>query len=281
MNFQNKNAHIFVPDGINIEGAIKRTTHLGVGAHQDDLEVLAIDGILECFQQKEKWFTGVVVTNGAGSPRSGLYKDYTNQEMQVVRAKEQIQAAKVGEYAAQIQLDYSSAVVKDFTQIDVYTDISTIIRKAQPEIVYTHNLADKHPTHVAVALNTIKAIRSLPKDQHPKALYGCEFWRDLDWICEQDKIVFDCSRNEDLQKALLGVYESQVSGGKRYDLAVMGRRRANATFSASHDVDIATGITYAMDLTPMIRNPTLDIQGYVSSFIDRFGNDVREQLAGY
>jgi len=39
---------------------------------------------------------------------------------------------------------------------------------------------------------------------------------------------------ENLQFALLGVFESQIAGGKRYDLALMGRRRANATYFESH-----------------------------------------------
>ena len=34
--------------------------------------------------------------------------------------------------------------------------------------------------------------------------------------------------------ALIGVFDSQIAGGKRHDLAVLGRRRANATYNASH-----------------------------------------------
>ena len=30
---------------------------------------MAYHGVAECFGRKDKWFTGVVVTNGAGSPR--------------------------------------------------------------------------------------------------------------------------------------------------------------------------------------------------------------------
>ena len=69
---------------------------------------MAAQPILECFQQKDKWFTGVVVTDGRGSPRDDLYKDYTDEEMRLVRFKEQRKAAIVGEYAAQVMLDYPS-----------------------------------------------------------------------------------------------------------------------------------------------------------------------------
>jgi len=81
--------------------------------------------------------------------------------------------------------------------------------------------------------------------------------------------------------ALLGVFDSQISGGKRYDLATMGRRSAHATYHASHDVDISTGMSFGMDLTPLIKDPNLDIQEYVRSFIDRFEGDVRDMIAAF
>ncbi len=39
---------------------------------------------------------------------------------------------------------------------------------------------------------------------------------------DEDKVAFDLSAQENLQMALLGVFDSQISGGKRYDLATMG-----------------------------------------------------------
>jgi hypothetical protein len=75
INLHLDTAEIFVPDGLPTEQALARTTHMGIGAHQDDREIIAIDGILNCFQQEDKSFTGVVVTNGSGSPRDDLYKD--------------------------------------------------------------------------------------------------------------------------------------------------------------------------------------------------------------
>src|ERR1051326_4403890 len=113
MHFHNSTADLFVPDGASPETALARTTHLSISAHQDDIEIMAYHGIAECFGQQDKWFTGVVVTNGAGSPRSGIYGRYTDTEMQRVRLVEQRKAAYVGDYACQIQLGYSSAAVKD------------------------------------------------------------------------------------------------------------------------------------------------------------------------
>jgi LmbE family N-acetylglucosaminyl deacetylase len=278
MQLNNPGAEVFVPDGTPVEQALARTTHLAVGAHQDDLEIMAYRGILECFQQPDKWFCGVNVTNGAGSPRDDLYKDYTDEMMQVVRRKEQKKAAVVGEYTAQVFLDYSSAATKDGSNPAVKEDLVKVLLATRPQIVYTHNLADKHDTHVAVTLRVIAALRELPENAKPQQVLGCEVWRDLDWMADSDKVPMDVSAHENLAAALLGVFDSQICGGKRYDLATMGRRRAHATYFESHGVDVSTSLIYAMDLTPLIRDPSLDVLSYVQGFIDRFAQDVRSRI---
>lgn len=280
MRFNLETAEIFVPDGLAADEALARTTHLAVGAHQDDLEIMACDGILKCFQRDDKWFCGVVMTDGGGSPRDDLYKNYTDQEMRAVRRQEQKKAAIVGEYGAQVLLDYTSAAVKDGSNESPVEDLAAVLKAARPEVVYTHNLADKHDTHVGVALRVIEAIRSLAAAERPHRLYGCEVWRDLDWLVDADKVAFDVSAHGNLQAALLEIFDSQICGGKRYDLATMGRRRAHATYHESYGTDAATGMTFAMDLTPLIQDAGRDIPAYVREFTARFVQDVMERLAG-
>jgi len=279
MKFCLPTAEIFIPDGLPVEQALERTTHIAIAAHQDDIEIMAAGPILECFQQNGTWFTGVVVTDGRGSPRDDLYKDYTDDNMHTVRFKEQKKAAVIGEYAAQVFLDYPSKTIKDASQPDPVTDLVALLKSARPQIVYTHNPADKHDTHVAVALRTIAAIRSLPEAERPNKLYGCEVWRDLDWMLDSDKVQFDLTKHENLQAALLGVFDSQIAGGKRYDLASMGRRRANATYAESHGVDLTLGLSYGMDLTPLISDPKKDVAAFVQDLIQRFADDVNNRLA--
>jgi LmbE family N-acetylglucosaminyl deacetylase len=278
MKFHLDTAEFFVPDGLPEEKALPRTTHMAISAHQDDIEIMAADPILACFQQPDRWFTGVVVTDGRGAPRNGLYENYSDEEMRFVRFKEQRKASIVGEYAAQVMLDYPSKAVKDGGDTRPVEDLAALLQAAQPEFVYTHNLADKHDTHVAVALRVIAAIRSLPEIQRPRKLYGCEVWRDLDWMVDSDKVPFDISEHESLQAALLGVFDSQIAGGKRYDLASMGRRRANATYFESHGVDETTGMSYAMDLTPLMFDLLKDIPGFVQEYIQHFEQDVASRL---
>src|SRR5437764_4796752 len=99
MQFHKSDVDCFVPDGTPAEDALARTTHLCIAAHQDDIEIMAYHGVAECFGRRDRWFTGVVVTNGAGSPRSGIYGGYSDAGMQNVRLGEQRKAACVGESA--------------------------------------------------------------------------------------------------------------------------------------------------------------------------------------
>lgn len=63
---------LFAPDGAEEKAALERTTHLCIAAHEDDIEFMAFAPIAECFQKSDKWFCGVVTTDGAGSPRSAF-----------------------------------------------------------------------------------------------------------------------------------------------------------------------------------------------------------------
>jgi len=278
MKFKNNTAELFIPDGKPEDEALARVTHMGIAAHQDDLEIMAYDGILKCFGRDKEWFGGVTVTNGAGSPRDGLYAGYTDEDMQKIRRVEQKKAAVVGEYGAMAFLDYSSGEVKDPRNPSVKEDLMALFKRAKPGVVYTHNLADKHDTHVSVALRTIQTLRELPEELRPARFLGCEVWRDFDWLTDADKVALDVSAHENLAAALLGVYDSQICGGKRYDIATMGRRRANATYFAAHGVDEANYLIYAMDMTPLIKDAKRNIAGYVQEYIDRFAKEVADRI---
>ncbi len=281
MKLNKETFEIYVPDGIDTAAALARTTHMAVSAHQDDIEIMAMDGVLQCFGKSDKWFTGVVATNGAGSPRDGFYADYNDEQMRTIRRKEQKKAAYVGEYSAAVFLDHSSAEMKDSSYPGAIDDLKALLQVARPETVYVHNPADKHPTHVCTAIRLIQAIRSLPKDERPNKLYGCEVWRDLDWMIDEDKVAFNLDKHENIAASVLGVFDSQIIGGKRYDLASMGRRRAHATYHQSHAVDACGMLNFGMDLTPLIQDDTLDLLNYVREYIGRFAAEVSENISKF
>ena len=269
-------AILYIPDGEQQEKAIARTTHLAISAHQDDIEFMAYAPIAECFGKADKWFSGVV-TDGAGSPRSGLYADYTDEEMKEVRITEQKKAAAVGEYSFQMLLGHPSKEVKDPKNTAIVEEVAEIIKAAKPKYLYTHNLADKHDTHVATALKVIAILRTLSPEERPEKVYGCEVWRNLDWVNDDEKVYMDCGPHPNLMRCLSAVFDSQIVGGKRYDLAAEGRRLANATFSASHACDTYTALNYAMDLTPLM-DKNIDIAEYITGYIERFKKAVDQSI---
>lgn len=281
MQLSHPQARLYIPDQQAEAEALARTTHLGIGAHQDDLEFMAFHGILECYHRQDQWFAGVTCTDGAGSARTGPYERFTNEEMMQARVQEQDMAALVGRYGSMIQLAHPSAAIKDPANPALKEDLRQILQATRPDFVYTHNPADKHASHIGVVMAVLRALRELPAEDRPKAVYGCEVWRSLDWMPDEDKVLHNVSGHENLAAALNGIFDSQIAGGKRYDLAIQGRRRANATFFDSHSVDNADMLIYAMDLTPLVQDPELDILEYTLGYIRKFEDDVRRQLSPY
>ena len=278
MKLHHSTAAIFVPDGQPVAEALPRITHLGIGAHQDDLEFMAFHGIRECFGKSDQWFGGVTCTNGSGSSRTGPYADCTDAQMMTLRRQEQNTAASIGQYGVMLQLDYPSSAIKSPTETALKDDLKQILATTQPEVVYTHNLADKHDTHIGVVIAALQAMRELPRAQRPRQVIGCEVWRNLDWLPDAEKVVMDVSGRDNLAAALNCVFDSQIAGGKRYDLATLGRRAGNATFFASHVSDAANQLIFGMDLTPLVVDETRDILEFVGGFIDRFHAEVNTKL---
>jgi len=281
MKFFKPDASVFIPDGRDTEGAFCRVTHLGIGAHQDDLEIMAFHGIQKCFSSPELWFGAVTCTDGAGSPRAGEYASFSDANMAALRRREQEKAAILGNYGALVQLNYTSAEVKDVGTGRLKADLVKVLKAVRPEVVYTHNPADKHDTHLAVVFTAIAALRELEPDERPVTVYGCEVWRGLDWMNDDDKVPLDVGRRENLSMGLIGAYDSQVEGGKRYDLATVGRRRANAVYFQSHATDEAKQLWFAMDLTPLVRDDKLDVGRFILGHVDRFRTSVEEKIKKY
>ena len=96
-----------IPDGTSIDTAFSRTTHLAIGAHPDDLEVMAYHGVAECFESNDCWFGVVVVCDGAGSPQDGKTD---GAEMIAARREEQNRAAELGRRRANATFSDSHAV---------------------------------------------------------------------------------------------------------------------------------------------------------------------------
>lgn len=264
-----QNAEVVSADEDSDENAIGRVKMLGIGAHPDDLELLSWHAIGT--SRATRSYAGVVVADGADSPRAGAFANMSRAEMTRVRREEQKRAAKLGEYAALVLLGYASADVKQERALHapLVDDLVAILDATRPEAVFTHNPCDTHDTHVAVLAHVIAAARRLPKDARPRALYGCEVWGALDWLDASDRVAFDVSAFVDLGVELVGVFESQIAGGKRYDEAALARRRANATFLDARQVDGHTATELAMDLSALVHDASIDVHDFAMSLLER------------
>jgi LmbE family N-acetylglucosaminyl deacetylase len=195
-----------------------------------------------------------------------------------IRAREQENAAILGQYGVMVQLDYPSSRVKSPNDPALKNDLKKILAATKPQFVYTHNLADKHDTHIGVVIAAIEAMRELPRRERARKVTGCEVWRNLDWMEDADKVIMDVTGHDHLAAALNGIFDSQIAGGKRYDLATLGRRTANATFFDAHASDAASQLIFGMDLTPLIVDESIDIVEFVAESIRKFQADVQARL---
>ena len=159
MEFCKKEAELYIPDGA--ENGLFRTTDLCVGAHHDDVEIMAYAPIAACYKNEKRHFAAVVATDGAGSPRTGKFADCTDGDMKKIRIAEQKKAADLGGYSALVLLGYKSSEIKSADDRRPVEDVAKVILAAKPDTVYIHNFADKHDTHVASALRTLEALRMI------------------------------------------------------------------------------------------------------------------------
>jgi len=252
---------VFVPDGVPLADALARTTVVGIGAHPDDLELGAVWGPVSCADSRG--FTGVVCTDGAGSPAAG--DDVVSR-----RRSEQRRAAIRGGYGLMVQLGHRSQAIRTPDgRSAVVDELVTVLAGARPEVVLAHDPLDRHPSHVAAALAAIEACRRLSPSERPARLLGVEGWRPLGWLAGPDRVRLDVSGHDRLLRDLVACHASEVVL-KRYDLAAEGRRRANATFDDAHGPDVAEQVVVAIDLTPLLHDVDRPVGTFVAAVVERF-----------
>ncbi len=254
------------------------TTHLGIGAHPDDVEFMVWQGILQCYQDEHHRFASIVITNGQGSSRVGPYAHYSDEQMVAVRREEQHRVADAGGYSVSVSLGYTSAELRQTAVDNVCADLQELLRLMRPQVIFTHNLADRHDSHVATVLRVVRALRELGEEYYPQRFLGYEVWRSLDWLTGEDRQMGDVSARPNLMRALMGLYDSQIAGGKSYDLANFGRRQGNATYNDAYHADASSMLELSMDLRPLLLDASLDPIAYFEALNDNFRRDVRDRM---
>lgn len=235
---------------------------------------MAFHGIVTCLRSSSRWFGGVVCTDGVGSPRNGIYQHLNDGALRILREKEQRAAARIGQYSFVTQLSHKDSAIEKPLDSPLVDELVEILTLSRPEVIYTHNPADKHPTHVRVLVAVLEALRRMPVGARPQFLFGCEMWRGLDWMSDHAKNVMDVGGFASIAEALNRFFDTQIKGGKRFDLAVMGRRRANAAFFNGQDEESVTEAIYAMDLSSLIGQPPQELREFTHRQIESFHSEV-------
>lgn len=269
LRFHNPGAELHVPDGRPEEAALVRVTHVGIGAHADDLELMAFHGIAHCLATPGCWFAGAVASDGARAPRAGRFAGLSDTELRTQRRAEQRAAALRGRYAAVAQLDYASpaVVAADPALCD---DLFALLDATRPRVLYTHSPFDRHATHVATCAAALAALRRLPAERRPAQVLGCEVWRGLDWLAEADALRLDVSGKEELWRELLACFPSQIEGARPYARGAIGRAHANAVFSEARSAGGSGSSWLAVDLSPLLREPAPSLEAFVRERVARF-----------
>ena len=286
MKFTQSSADLFIPDA-KPEARARLGAHdpFGrIGAHHDDLEFMAAHyPILKGFSVPgERWFT----RRGGGRTARAAPGTVSNADVQrrpdggsapPGAAQGRLRRRLRG---ATTQLGHPSSNVKDPAHKAVPADHRRLGRCQTPRSC-ARSTPTTWPTSTRPTSALPKpspAIRRLePKAERPSKLVGCEVWRDLDWMNDQDKVVMNLDGHENLADALMGVFDSQICGGKRYDLATRGRRKAHATYFESHATDQHTALIWGMDLTPLMHGG--DPATHVTAFMKRFEDEVLARVS--
>lgn len=276
----------FIPNGVSLSEAVDsaRGGSLGIGAHPDDLEIMAIRGIGISQGFTKRRFAGVTVTDGSTGTRKNGYENLTEEQIVETRLQEQNTAAMLGNYALQYNLGYKSVAIRDpnsETSRALVKKISAIIYKIQPYVIYTHNPFDNHLTHVAVMRSVVEAIRSIPGEERPQELYGCEVWGSLDWLPSLRKKFMDVTAFTGLQRNLIGCHESQIGKdsdeNSNYNGGTIGRERSNAVYARPH-VEGVMAAVLAVDLKELLDNPYMSIEDFAAKVLEEHAAESMARL---
>src|SRR5258707_471044 len=83
---------------------------------------------------------------GVSPPRRAPWPDHPDDGGGPVRRREQKRGGRGGDRAGVVLLDHRGEEAKPPRPPPVVADLAAILSAARPEVVYTHNLADKHDT---------------------------------------------------------------------------------------------------------------------------------------
>lgn len=121
---------------------------LGIGAHPDDLEILAGGTLARYVEKGHEIVMGVVTDGSAGS------KEHPTEELRKIRRREAEKTANMLK-AELIWLGEADELVFDNEKTRL--KLVDLIRQARPDLILTHDPFDYHPDHEIVSRAVFRA----------------------------------------------------------------------------------------------------------------------------
>ena len=148
-----------IPDQISAPEAQARTSTSALARTKTTWNLWPFMVLLPAMVKMARGSVGSPAQMAAVALAPGAFAGKTDAEMQTIRANEQRRAAEIGQYSYVGQLGFTSAAIKDpATRGKLVDQLEQHLIYTQPEVLYTHNPADKHATHVAVFHAVVEAL---------------------------------------------------------------------------------------------------------------------------
>lgn len=241
----------------------KPENYLCIAAHQDDIEMIALHGISQCFRNGYR----MANKNFHGATLVKPEKDYER------RINEQEVAAVVGRYETIKNFEFDDLLEVRSRHDVVIVAVSRLVLKTRPRFIYTHSPFDIHGAHVGAMFCVVEAIKRAMRnsDWRPEKVYGVELWGSLDWLPEKFKetlILENCKR---LSEDLLSSFESQNTD-RDYTGGFFARTKSNGVFSFLKNGERSTPRTFAIDLMPLCKG--MRIEDFIHVVVEESKNNI-------
>ncbi len=267
--------------------ALKNATDVAVGAHQDDVEIMAGPQLLKTAADPKRQWLSIIMTDGAASKSilNECSTELTPKQLTDMRQREQREAAQMAG-APVIQMKYPSAVVNghmgEGKKREAGYALGTLFA-AMPDVenVFGHNPLDKHPTHIAVFAAQTAALRAA-KPEKLKKVVGMEVWGGLTGLPEKMLEIFVVDQQEDLGRLekIIQLFQSQILGqGRNYAAGTVDRMIGHAAYvSSPHLNNPPPGMVIGVDVSEFTRGTSNDMAGLVDDILKR-AQDIKHGVA--
>jgi N-acetylglucosamine malate deacetylase 1 len=180
---------------------------LAIGAHPDDIEI-GCGGTISILKDQGHELTHLIITSGEEG--SHTVSKIPLAKLRETEAKKSAQLMKVDDILFFHEADGSNGYSKA-----VNIRLISIIRKLQPDIIFTHAKSDHFPDHQAVHQLTQSAILAAAGPWYPdagisthqvNAVYGYEVWNPI----SEYQLAMNITTVIDKKIAAIQAHESQT-----------------------------------------------------------------------